>query len=308
MRKFASCVILLLIGCAAPLVRYTPVSGPDRGGLTKFQFAESIVKFDFGKTQAGIKNDDIIISSVPIPFGEKKYGISGTGLWRNWGVVTTVNASFRGDSDLIQQITVDIKDERQQTVQALGSIAGMIGGLLSNPAERAAVTLPKGISVTSLLEKLPSNCHGRQPGIKAERDGQVFCDDLALDGTADFTADISISKVPEDALPASIMQSMFYSTNFFYSACRQLTITLKPRKGLDRTAVSSAVAVADPLYLETLRLPAKGNITVAPSCGANSVSQDPGLPTAIDYLNALASQAKAVKQSLEGNSGVAAKK
>jgi len=297
--------VLCCGACATPLVKYTPIKGEDREGLTKFQLSESMINFSFGKTAAGIPTEDIVISSVPVPHGDQKYGIASTGYWENWGVVTTVNASFRGDSTLIQQITVAVTDLRQQAIQALGGIVGTVGGLLSQPAIKPVVKLPMGISVTNFLNALPAGCVNTDSSTPVNRNRDITCGNLSLVGTTDFTADITITKVPDDAIPATVMDQTFYSSNFFYSACRNLTIILKPSTGENRLPVSATVAVADPMYVETLRLPAKGSITVAPSCGANSVAQDANLPTALDYLNALATQAKAVKQGLNGQSGTA---
>jgi hypothetical protein len=184
----------------------------------------------------------------------------------------------------------------------------MIGGLLSNTSTPTPITLPKGISVTNLLANLPAGCTGKMiPNSTAiDPDGEIKCENLKLDGTSDFTADIVITKKPDDAIPATVLDTPMTSSNFFYSACRQMTIILTPT-GTGRSPVSSTVAVADPRYVETLRFPDKGNITVAPSCGANSVAQDANLPTAIDYLNTLATQAKAVKQSLDANKSSGAK-
>jgi hypothetical protein len=122
-------------------------------------------------------------------------------------------------------------------------------------------------------------------------------------------ADISIDSKPIDAVNPEIFEKPFYSSNFFYSSCQQFTISLNPRQGLYHVPVSATVAVADPMYLETIAIPAKGTIVVTPSCGANSTLQDPGLPTALDYINALATQAKAVKQALDskGSSGAVSK-
>lgn len=296
--------VLFCSACASPLVEYTPIKGNDADGLTKFQLAESMINFSFGKTAAGIPNDDVVISSVPVPYGDQKYGLSGTGFWSNWGVTTAVNASFRGDTTLLQQITVNVTDQRQQAIQALGGIVGTVGGLLSLQATPTKVTLPTGISVTNLLNSLPAGCTSADKSRPASRNDAITCADLTLAGSADFTADISISKVPDDALPASALDHTFRSSNFYYAACRNLTITLKPAAHvMNRLPVSASVSVADPLFVETLRFPEKGSITVAPSCGANSISQDANLPTAIDYLNTLATQARAVKQALSGESG-----
>ena len=303
----AALVASATAGCASPVVKYTPVSSADDEGLTKFQLAESMINFSFAKNAAGTPTGDVAIASVAVPYGDKKYGIGGTGFWQNWGVVTLVNASFRGDSDLIQQLTVAVTDERVQAIQALGSIAGTIGAMVALELEPSPgkPTLPTGISITKFLASIPAGCQTS----KAGRDGPINCTGLALDGTTSFTADLSLTAVPVDALPASKMDTAFYSSNFYYSACRQLTITLKPTSGTN-PPTAATVAVADPLYLESLQIPAKGNITVAPSCGANSAAQDPNLPTAIDYINTLATQAKAVQQTLDGNnsSGVSKKK
>jgi hypothetical protein len=300
-RPLISAMILsLTASCASPLVKYNPVIGPDESGLTKFQLAESMISFAYGKTSAGLPTKEINITSVPIPYSDKKYGMSGTGFWENAGVVTTINAAFRGDSPLIQQVTVAVTDERQQALQTLGSIAGAAGGLLTTSDELTSLKLPKGISVTKFLASIPSGCTG-------SRDEEIKCRDLQLDGTTDFAADVAVSKKPIDALPASILDKPLASPNFFYSACRQMTITLTPKSSSVRDPISATVAVADPMYVETLRFPEKGNITVAPSCGANSVAQDANLPNAIAYLNTLVTQAKAVKQALDSSNSSGAK-
>jgi hypothetical protein len=56
----------VLGGCGSPVVKYTPINAEDNYGLVKFRFAESVIGFNFGKTSAGIQNEDIVISSVPI--------------------------------------------------------------------------------------------------------------------------------------------------------------------------------------------------------------------------------------------------
>jgi hypothetical protein len=293
----------LLGGCADPLVYYTPIIKEDNEGLIKFQLAESMINFNFAKTTAGILTDDIVISSVPLPYGEQKFGIVGTRIWQNWGVETTVSATFRGDTDLIQQLSVSVADQRLQAFQSLASIAGVIGGLMSLPSGQQAIALPKGISVSAFLSKMPSGCNAPRG-----RDGPISCSDLQLDGTRDFIADIAVSQRPIDALSATLMSKPFYSSNFYYSACRYMTISLKPRPDLKKQPISASLSIADPAYVESIRIPAKGNIVVSPSCGASSSALDPSVPTAVDYLNALATQAKAIKESLEGSNSSGAHK
>jgi hypothetical protein len=289
---------VLLVSCASPLVKYKPISSQDQEGWAKFRLAESLVKFDYGKLPSGLANEnDIVIASVPIPHGQNRYGIGGTRFWENWGVSTTVNVSYRGDSDLIQQVSILVVDQRQQAIQAAGGTIASLGGLLAlGTAAPKTFKLPKGISVSSLLASPPGRCS--RSAETAERDQTITCVDLELEGTSDFKADVEVGPVPKDAIDASYLSEGRTSANFYYAACRSMTITLKARQAA-RSDVSATVSVADPRYLQALRFPEKGTITVAPSCGANSLYQDAGLPTALDYLNSLAAQAKAIKQAFD---------
>src|SRR5207244_905768 len=83
---------------------------------------------------------------------------AGTGFFENWGVVTTINASFRGDTDLIQQVTVAVTDQRQQAIQSLAGTAIALGGLFSMTGTPSALKLPKGIAITNLLTQSVEGC------------------------------------------------------------------------------------------------------------------------------------------------------
>jgi hypothetical protein len=126
-----------------------------------------------------------------------------------------------------------------------------------------------------------------------------------LSDTDDYKLDVTIDPVPVDAISASQLDGSFSSRVFYYSACRPATIKLIPKPG-SGNPVTASVIVADPSWLETVALPAKGKIISGASCGASSTSDSANLPTAFDYINALMSQAKAVNDAFKKKTTTAA--
>jgi hypothetical protein len=318
----ASTALLLTLGaCASPLVRYEAVSGEDREGKTKFQIAESLVKFDYGKNAAGIVNEGVIlIASVPTPYGTNRYALSGTTYYQNWGVDTRLQITYRGDTTLPQEIGVEVADRRLEFVQgAAQAIAGAAALLSLGQAEAdagsTAKRLPKGIDVTAFLASPPSVCTNSiatrtkpEKSVKTadsdksiDRNAAISCSEFKLPDADAFKLSVEIGAVPVDAVSADVLKSTFDSHSYFYSACRTMNVVLTsidpdPKKV---QTIAATLAVADPEWLQTLRFPDKGKITVLPSCGANAVASDAKLPTGMDYINGLISAAKAIKDGMK---------
>lgn len=302
-RRISIVAFVLVGGCASPEARYDQIKDTDREGLRKFRFAESVIKFDYVKDQFGAPTDQIVIASVPRPHSDTRYGMTGTDFYDNWGVVTTLNATYRGDSDLFQEVGVSVADKRLEALQTLGSAASALIGIVANtPSPAGKATLPDGISIDTFLNNLPKEC--ATAAEVGARDGNLDCKSLPLSGTQAFIADIYISKRPVDAIALSSISWPYTTKSFLYSACRMATITLKasskhPSVAEGTIVASSEVAVADPQWIQTLRFPDKGKVMVAGSCGANSTAEDAKLPTAVDYLNGLITQAGAIKKALD---------
>ncbi len=282
----------VVAGCSHPLLDYRLVTGPDRMGSNKYQLAASVITFSHGKTAAGTPSAAVVIASVPVAYGDKLYSLAPASMYHNRLVETNIGVTWRNDTRLIQEIDVSLTDHGVQAIQALGSAAGAAGGLLSLAPtfDDDEARLPAGLPVEALLEGKVAGCP------VADRNGPVRCANLAFADTADYTADIVIDAVPVDALPAAELMKSFSDSVYFYSACRPATVTLSPRHG---AAITASVVVADPLWLETIALPAKGKIVSGASCGTSVASEAANLPTSFDYINALMSQAKAVADKVK---------
>lgn len=307
-----------LAACASPKVEYSVVSGPDRDGKSKFQLPTSMISFTHPKTKAGIeKKDQVNISSVPVPDDATTFAMDSTDWYQNWGVDTKVQVSYRKDTTLIESVGVEVKDRRQEFAQTLVEI--VVGGaslmsLASEDSHKNDLVLPKSVDIASILKQTQNNYGCTYQADDSDASAEVTCS--YSEGS--FQMDIKIGKRPEDsfAMDATFYEQpadpenkdaarktkKFKSKTFMYSACRTAGVKLvvnDDTKAAKGRAFEASLVVADSRYLQTLRFPDKGKVTVGASCGANAVASDAGLPSALDYINTLIKQAKVVRDGLK---------
>src|ERR1700735_3692677 len=131
----ASCA---LSACsAAPLVVYQPAQTPEDSGAAEFKLAHSMLQVTATRdTSSGSKTPGQIVSydlkSVPVTAAaDPKYSIQGASLLRNLGVDTTLTVKTRPDSDLIQQLSVKVSDQRVAIIQSATSLVAAAIPLLA---------------------------------------------------------------------------------------------------------------------------------------------------------------------------------
>ena len=193
-------VCLLLIGCAAPLVVYDKVNGPDTEGKTKFQLSESLVKFDFPVEGTGVaaapNKKKLAITSVPVADSSNTYTIAGTGWSENWFVTTDINVTHTGDSLLLKQVGSKITDQRTAMIGTAGSVIADALALFgarsittpAPPTQERAVP-PTGILIDEFLSKIATNSSKCtvNPGNsnklpRTARDASLTCKHFELEG------------------------------------------------------------------------------------------------------------------------------
>ncbi|HSC19258.1 MAG TPA: hypothetical protein VLC74_10120 [Rhizomicrobium sp.] len=310
---------LALSACAHPLVKYD-VARPGTEDF-RFQLAESIIKFDIPKDPNGgynpplPRNVQLTITSVPIPFEDRTYTITGTDEIQNWGVKTDIQATHRQDTQLLQEVGSQVTDSRKDIISGVASTiaAGAAFFASSNPPEVQAqtykISAPTGLSVSKLLAD-PQCSSQRQSGDPPTMNLQgCTLKQMTLDGggyddgngNSNFVADITIGSLSSNAepLPAAVPSK---ADALFYSACRTLNIHVTNPK-ISGFANDATLRVADPQWIEWVRIPAKGKVILGATCGADVTSEDAALPTAMDYINASISAAKSIKDTLAGKSG-----
>lgn len=294
-------------GCAHPKVIYSKVEGPDPDGAIKFKFAHSVLV-----TTSRLDREDNItgytIQSVPVAASvDPKYSIEGAGWYRNWGVGTTLNATYQeGSSDLLKEVGVTIKDYRVDVISALGSIAAGVAGMVRGPEEgpeEVPQHPPEPVDVSQFLKKELDKTH-----CKEDNGDRVCHSDIDEFGWRVY---IRINPVPKDALDVLTLKFPYSTNSYLYSACRNAQVSLewtKDGKGKDWYESDgkkiflpkTTVQIADPNYLEALAFPKNGKVVAKGSCGAESTASDVKTSNVFDIINALVTAAKTAKDAVDG--------
>lgn len=295
-RRAAIPAIILLVFCflflanREPLVDYGEIMGQDNEGEIKFQLATSVILFYHPMSVNGVTlRRELAIASVPVPEDSTTYSITGTGWIENWGTDTALFASYRGDTPLLESVGVGLTDPVAQLSAPMSSV----GNLMSpTPRPASGLVLPKSIVFSDVLQQPQRyNCEdtGSNNIKRAHFRDTAFC--RYSDG--DYTVSLYISAVPLDAASVNRLSNGLRTHNFYYAACRRVAVTAHHGKsGLRATA---AVVVADPRWIQSLRLPKNGKIVVSGSCGANIVGVDSARPSAVTDTNDLIGLAWAVR-------------
>lgn len=102
------------------------------------------------------------------------------------------------------------------------------------------------------------------------------------------------------------------SREFPFSPCIQVKLHVRKGKSSDVT-ITPALTIADPSWVETYLIPAKGTITVNGVCGANIKPQNYNPPSTLDIVKAIADgigqlKSKQAPASTGAATGAAAKK
>ena len=301
-RHLAIPVVMLLLLCfqffvsRKPLVEYRELTKQDNEGQIKFQLATSVIFFHHPMSSSGVTLfNQMAIASVPVPDDSTTYSIIGTDWTENWGTETALFASYRGDTPLLESVGVGLTDPINQLSAPMSSVGNL---MFSAPGNSNRPVLPKSISFSDILRQPKQyNCEETNNNDNKRThfsDSAFHC--RYSDG--DYIVSLYVSEVPLDAISVSRLSNRLRSHNFYYAACRRVVVTA--HNGQSDLRVPVAVVVADPRWIQSLRLPKNGKIVVSGSCGANIVAVDSARPSAVTDINNLIGPAWAARDTGAG--------
>lgn len=285
---------LALAACGTNQVRYQTVSDaapdaarhPDATGAFKFKLAASIIYLD--NDLAAFKSYKEA-GAQPSQFPFKVYsvateaGVPTVYLMTPVSSLTrkeTIQITYQGDSRLPKSIGFDATDETEKLIQAVGTIAGLIVAAAAGP-NTPEPRLPATIDVsTHLAEAAPGPI--------------AWTDATASNG---WKYDIAIGPVPATATATDAFTKSIADKEvsvMFYSACRSAKLTLKEGAYAGK---EFSLLVADPYFVETIRIPESGTINFHPTCGVDVATNKSNVPGPGTLLADIASQAKSIKDS-----------
>jgi hypothetical protein len=312
-------VPVICSSCADPLVVYgNVVPKPNIDGVTEFQLADSILKFDYPTSPNNVVTPKTLtVTSVPIASTTSTYTISGTDWYQNWGVSTDITVTHTDGSLLLQQVKTAVTDQRVNLINTAAGIGSNVIGLL-HPADagqnKQVSAPPTGLDVSQFIALVAADPQktGCAPLGQDGTDGKIECSNVVLAGggvaenlnpsLVAYVADITIDPIPDDAFKASSLTFPYRTPTFLHSACRTLQISVHTAKPIqDQIPVTASVQVNDPNWLQATKLPKTGSVLAGKSCGADA---QPGAytgSTALDYVKALGDAANTIRGAITKN-------
>ncbi|RZI33335.1 hypothetical protein [Pseudomonas orientalis] len=288
-----------LAGCSA--ITYHKSFNEDREGYTKFELQSSAIRLDRtepakgesvnvvagtgavnsdkgDKTATAAPAGKLVLTSVPTASSAHRYAIESTDYW--FWRTTHLGITKRPDTDQIQAVTINTEDNLVKLIENVGAAGVGLVGLLAFTGEVVDTTtaLPDAIDLEPELTA------------RAEKRNEVIKIPLIFAGG--IAGDVFIEPVARDAIETTkfLANDKTKSDVLIYSACRKATVVLKE----GNETLRWAVVVADPNYVQTLKLPEKGKMTAHPGCGFDSSSDPSSVASASAVFNEIVGQTKAI--------------
>ncbi|MGY2274056.1 MULTISPECIES: hypothetical protein [Pseudomonas] len=279
-----------LTGCGA--ISYHTIERPDPEGLTKFELQSSALRLDTAQTDpaaavggkqkaaTAIATGDIVLTSVPTASSSHRYAIEATDHW--WWKTTHLGVTKRPDTDLIQQLTVDTEDNRVKLIESAGAIGVTVVGMLFTEGG-IKNSIPDAQALESELAATKGRADNKIP--------------LSFAGGT-IKGFLAVEKVPNDAIETQTFIDNYFSKGsdvLIYSACRKGTVELMVAGELK----TWSVVVADPSYVQTIKIPEKGKLSSHAGCGVDSSSDPSSVASGAEVVNKLVAQTKAIIDAKE---------
>lgn len=278
-----------------PTVEYRIVRTPQdmRGMADAYFLQRSKLEVSINETTEAAKDGKpasivptMTFRSIPAEDPGRKVAVNPV---KNWRARTMLSLTKFENTDLVSSAGVEVTNEVINSINEVGAIvvkAAPLLALLGAAEETVKPCLdPKGKVVTVL----PAF---KDPNGKAES--------LIIQGNASKPEKdcitVEVGAVPPDAILFESLTVNERTDVLYYAACRQVSISVIHRGEV----LKAAGRISDPRFVQAVRLPAKGTLTMHSQCGVSIKSEKASNETtASAILEALAAQAKAIKDVVE---------
>jgi len=273
----------LIAGCAtAPELQYVRIAKPAYavGLIDSVYLAQSEIVIDKVATDAAGTLPLLAVTSKPVEYKGLSLGLRSTVSWRT---TTKINVTKQENTDLVSSIGVETTDNTKTIIEDIGGIAvKLVGlGMMAAPFQAS----PCIGSTTSFPIKfvLPATTLNKSEQIRML---------VGTDGNVSDSGCISVTVDPRslDAMPIVDLPVGVNTSNYYYSACRDATLSIDGR--------AYRVRIADPNAAQFVQFPYKGSVTMHSQCGVSvKTDQIASDITGTRIVDALLVQAKAIKDA-----------
>lgn len=266
---------IIFSGCSNPpkiwYMSYKKNDGtlyPDYEGLVQYNLAASVLLIDKSP------NEPIKIISTPVE-SEKLLVLRPAD---SWGTTTHLKVKKIPNTNLIQQIDVEVEDKRKVILEQLGSAGAAIASFGIFTAGDAE--LPLAIDTQILL--LPENPKKFQVNGIVENPNNAFSIEVGP---------VPIGSMPYDSFMSKA--SVEKQSVLVYSACRQATVVITA----GGSKVKFSTMISDPSFVQVAAFPAKGSVSMHSACGTDTSGEAGSIATSTELFSTFISQAKAVREA-----------
>lgn len=155
-----------------------------------------------------------------------------------------------GGSETIENLKATISTVGGLIVKAIG-LGGSAPGPRNTTSCTKALTSPFKIDVSEFLTHKP----------------EIIPYNFVQDDQNTRCVTLEVFDLPPDAMPVESYPWGIETSNYYYSACREIKLTIAYPNN-ERVLVKS-FRIADPHYVQAVRYPYKGSITMHPQCGVS---------------------------------------
>jgi hypothetical protein len=282
-----------LAGCAAlPEIQYVNISKPAdaTGVIDSFYLAQSEITIDGTAAAKAGESPTLTVTSKPVEYTNFKIGIVPS---KSIHTTTTISITKRDNTDLVSTIGVQTTDNTLTIIQDVGAIA--VKAFALAPAFAPAARAPSAEAPTRQtaciadIANLPITID--IPASKLKETAAIS-QHFDTKGTPNANGCIAVAlgTLPPDAIPVESIPYGVSTSNYYYAACRDATLTIDKAKYV--------VRIADPYYVEFVQLPFKGQVKMHTQCGISvTTDQSASDVTGTQIVNALLVQAQAIKDA-----------
>lgn len=257
-------LVLLLAGCVSVRVDHQIInrgtSIPTAFSVTDtYAIPRSLLVIEKVKGEGasngknGNENDKLVLK---IEQGAHSGFVFGITPKSRQGVITSLTITKRENTNLVEQIDVDVEDKRTEFI---GEASSLIGTVISTLGLRSG-------GQEGVLGDVPRRGRGLKPGVHD-------LSKLLINGPGEVRDEIpvgdsglimmKVEAVEPNARLARDVRVKQYDHIVYHSGCREAVLTV----GIGEKRIVKRFALADPRYLVAVGLPLKGKINAHAQCG-----------------------------------------
>ncbi|NHZ96839.1 hypothetical protein [Massilia sp. CCM 8734] len=279
-------LVMVLSGCASvPKITYHKLETREGYALVKDKITDSyylnttVITITPQETKSSEKSTPLLVYSIaaePVEARDFKVGIEPKNSFRT---TTKVNIVKAENTDRVSSVGSETTENLKDFISKGGGLLVQLMGIAGlSPDEKSPASCKKFITspVTIDVSRFLADKRKIIPYNFEENNMETSCITL------------EIGKPPFDAVETEKYPWNIETSNFYYSACRDLKLTITYP---DKRVLVKSFRIADPFLIQSVQFPYKGSISMHSQCGVSVKTDGMANPNyGLEVANEIAKQ------------------